>query len=86
MAEVIASIMARNSEQALRRARQAAMAGADWVELRLDVWPNEADLRHVVEAIRLPVLATCRTPEDGGEFRGTLAGPQAGSGTGNDPP
>ena len=68
MAEVIASIMARNSEQVLRRARQAAMAGADWLELRLDVWPHEADLRHLIEAIRLPVLIACRTPHDGGQF------------------
>ncbi len=73
MAEVVASVMARNSEQVLRRARQAAMAGADWLELRLDVWPIEADLRHLVEAIRLPILVACRTPDDGGEFQGTLA-------------
>jgi 3-dehydroquinate dehydratase/shikimate dehydrogenase len=73
VAEVIASIIARSSDQVLRRARQAAMAGADWVELRLDVWPTSGDLRHLVEAIRLPVIATCRTRDDGGLFEGTLA-------------
>jgi 3-dehydroquinate dehydratase/shikimate dehydrogenase len=72
MAQVIASIHATSREQVLADARRAAMAGADWLELRLDRWPRGADLAAAIGAIRLPVLVACRTPEDGGAFRGTL--------------
>lgn len=72
MAEIVASILAENREQVLHAAALAAMDGADWVELRLDRWQLGADLEAVIGAIRLPVLVACRTPEDGGSFRGTL--------------
>lgn len=72
MAQVIASIHAMSREQVLTDARRAAMAGADWLELRLDRWPRGADLAATIGVIRLPVLVACRTPEDGGAFRGTL--------------
>ena len=73
MAQIIASVLARTREQVVRDAQRAAMLGADWVELRLDAWPAAEDLESVISAIRLPVLVACRTPEDGGEYRGTLA-------------
>jgi 3-dehydroquinate dehydratase / shikimate dehydrogenase len=73
MAQVIASILAEHQEQVHRSARFAAMAGADWIELRLDRWPAGNDLQALLAGIRLPVLVACRTPEDGGQFRGTLA-------------
>ena len=73
MAEVIATVMARSAEGALWRVRQAAMAGADWIELRLDQWPASAELGPLLAEVQLPVLATCRTPRDGGTFAGTLA-------------
>ncbi|MEY4675083.1 MAG: Shikimate dehydrogenase [Planctomycetota bacterium] len=72
MAEIVASILAENREQVLHAAARAAMDGADWVELRLDRWPLDADLEPVIGAIRLPVLVACRTQEDGGAWRGTL--------------
>lgn len=72
MVEIIASTFARSREQTLRAAAKAAMAGADWLELRLDHWPLEVDLGTVLGAIALPVLVTCHTPENGGRFRGTL--------------
>lgn len=71
MAEVVVSLRAREPEMALRAARRAAMAGADWIELRLDEWPRERRLADLVEAIELPVIATCRTPRDGGDYRGS---------------
>lgn len=73
MAQIIASVFAETREQVLRQAARAAMAGADWIELRLDRWPSQQDLAPVLEGIRLPVLVACRTPDDGGQFRGTLA-------------
>lgn len=71
MAEVIASLFARDPDLVVKHARRAAMAGADWVELRLDEWPRVHKLAPVVEALRVPLIATCRTPRDGGRFRGT---------------
>ncbi|MGE3175251.1 MAG: type I 3-dehydroquinate dehydratase [Planctomycetota bacterium] len=73
MAQILASIEAEGRDQTLRQAERAAMAGADWVELRLDRWPAEADLAALIGAIRLPVLVAIRTPDDGGSFRGSLA-------------
>ena len=71
MAEVVVSIFARDPDLALRDARRAAMAGADWVELRLDSWPTGHKIGPLIEALRVPVLATCRMPRDGGAFSGT---------------
>ncbi len=71
MAQIVASITALGREQTQRLAAQAAMAGADWIELRLDQWPLEQDLGPVISAVRLPVLVAIRMPEDGGAFRGT---------------
>ncbi|HEX5054487.1 MAG TPA: type I 3-dehydroquinate dehydratase [Planctomycetota bacterium] len=72
MARIIASAFAESREQVAELANRAAMAGADWVELRLDRWPAGADLGPAIAGVRLPVLVACRTPEDGGQFRGTL--------------
>lgn len=73
MAELIASILAGDRESTLRRARIAARAGADWVELRLDRLASPGDLPALIAAIRLPVLVSCRTPRDHGGFTGTLS-------------
>jgi 3-dehydroquinate dehydratase/shikimate dehydrogenase len=72
MAQIIASVFAESSEQVVRQASKAAMAGADWLELRLDRWHSGVDLAPTLAQVRLPVLVACRTPEDGGQFRGTL--------------
>ncbi|MCC7066228.1 MAG: type I 3-dehydroquinate dehydratase [Planctomycetes bacterium] len=72
MAQIIASVFAESPEQVVSRAAKAAMAGADWLELRLDRWPLGLDLAPALAAVKLPVLVACRTPEDGGHFRGTL--------------
>jgi 3-dehydroquinate dehydratase/shikimate dehydrogenase len=71
MAQIVASVFAESREQVQRSAERAAMAGADWLELRLDKWPLGVDLGPTLAAVRLPVLVACRTPEDGGHFRGS---------------
>lgn len=72
MAKLIASVFAESIEQVGAAADKAAMAGADWLELRLDRWPLDQPVEAAIAAARLPVLVACRTPEDGGQFRGTL--------------
>jgi 3-dehydroquinate dehydratase/shikimate dehydrogenase len=72
MGQIIASAFARSADQVGRLAARAAMAGADWLELRLDHWPPGADVAPAVQQVRLPVLVACRTPEHGGCYRGTL--------------
>ena len=73
VAEIIATVFAESPGQAQRTAARAAMAGADWIELRLDAWPLHVDLRALIRGIGLPVIATCRTPREGGTYRGELA-------------
>lgn len=72
MPDIIASVFAESVAQVARAGATAAMAGADWLELRLDRWPSDEDVAAAVAAVRLPVLVTCHTPENGGHFRGTL--------------
>lgn len=72
MARIVASAFARSPEQVVQLAQVAAMQGADWLELRLDQWPRGEDLAPALARVRLPVLVACRTPEDGGHFRGSL--------------
>ena len=72
MAEIIVSILVDDVETTRRAAARAAMAGADWIELRLDRWPAEDGFEALIAAVALPVLISCRTPDDGGEYRGTL--------------
>lgn len=73
MAEIIATVFAESVGQAQREASRAAKAGADWIELRLDSLDPHADLRALIGSIGLPVIATCRTPREGGTFRGASA-------------
>src|SRR5262245_30840923 len=73
MAQIIASVFAESRDQVARIAGKAAMAGADWLELRLDRWPKGTDLAPALAAVRIPVLVACRTPERGGHYRGTLS-------------
>ena len=77
MVEILASVKAAGPAEILRQARLAAMAGATWVELRLDDVPppgekGGVDPAAVLAQMRLPVLISCRTPRDGGTFEGTL--------------
>lgn len=71
MPEVIASILARDPVELLRQAHMATMTGADWLEIRLDALSSDFEPRKLLADIRLPVLVACRTPRDGGEYRGS---------------
>lgn len=73
MAQIVASVFAETPGQVLAAAKAAAMDGADWLELRLDLWPATHDLPALLRAVPLPVLVACRRPEDGGMYRGTSA-------------
>ncbi len=75
--EILASVRAAGPAEILRQVRLAAMAGATWVELRLDdVLPpgqkGGVDPAAVLGRLQLPVLISCRTPRDGGTFEGSL--------------
>lgn len=70
MAEVITTLFAEELATTVRRARRAAMLGADWIELRLDRWRG-GSLTALLASIDLPVIATCRMPRDGGTYAGT---------------
>ena len=83
---VIGSVCARSAAEMVQQARLAAMAGATWIELRLDHLAVPADKQPAAKQpaakktdpqallaqIQLPVLVSCRTREDGGGFAGTL--------------
>ncbi len=73
MVDVVASVFATDPDRVVQRARMATLAGADWIELRLDRWPIDESLVDVLGGIRLPVLVACRTKRDGGGFAGTIA-------------
>ena len=45
------------------------MAGADWIELRLDRWPEDGDLGALIGAIRLPVLVAIRWSDEAEAIR-----------------
>lgn len=72
MPEIVVSLFARDPDHVVRDARRAAMAGADWIELRLDEWPRDQRLGPVFDAVQVPVIVTCRMPRDGGRYRGSL--------------
>ncbi len=72
MAEVVASLFARPGAATELDVRHAIMAGADWLELRLDHWPVARSPADWIGEIPVPVIATCRMPRDQGFFPGTL--------------
>jgi 3-dehydroquinate dehydratase/shikimate dehydrogenase len=68
-AEIVASILTESTEQ-MARAMRYSTDGADLIELRVDALrdPDLAQLRAFSEK---PLLLTCRSPDEGGKFRGT---------------
>lgn len=49
----------------------AAAMGADMVEVRLDTLDKAPKFSDMLEAKRLPILFSCRRPQDGGNWQGT---------------
>ena len=72
MLKLVASVMPTGREAAARDFRRAAMGGADWIELRLDLWPKDLPLAPLLREAPLPVLVACRLPRDGGLYAGSL--------------
>src|SRR5688572_13550189 len=66
MTRLCVAIFVHSVEEAVRDAAIAAEAGADMVELRIDTFNDPAALVHLVEAISLPSVVTCRPTWEGG--------------------
>lgn len=49
----------------------AAAMGADMVEVRLDTLDKAPNFSEMLSAKRLPILFSCRRPQDGGNWQGT---------------
>ncbi|MDI9617477.1 type I 3-dehydroquinate dehydratase [Methanothermobacter sp.] len=66
-------IFERTYEAAIKSSERAIDAGADILELRIDALKgvSEAEVKRVIEDIDFPLIATNRSPEEGGHFSGT---------------
>ncbi len=64
-------ISAKNDAEALALLARAASEPADLYELRLDHWREKPDVPALIAAAARPVIATCRSRAQGGEFDGT---------------
>ena len=65
------TIVQKSRQLALADMLNAAMLGADLIEVRLDIFEKDANLGELVAAKRKPVLFSCKRPEDGGQWQGT---------------
>ena len=70
--EAPAVVAVLSGEVAVRNASLAEGLGADMVEVRLDLLPNDplGAIQEVREVTSLPIIATNRLVEEGGAFRG----------------
>ncbi len=69
MTQIVASVIASTTEEMVRAMREAT-AGADLVEARVDS-VSEPDLARLKAAGDKPIILTCRSPQEGGLFRGS---------------
>jgi len=72
MTKIVAAI----ADDPLRNAVRAARAGADMIEIRIDLLDYPADSLHILfeelnKSVRIPILATNRIRSEGGEFKGS---------------
>jgi 3-dehydroquinate dehydratase/shikimate dehydrogenase len=67
---ICVSIVQESRRLALADMLNAAMLGADMIEVRLDKFEKDANLTELVAARRKPLLFSCRRPQDGGEWSG----------------
>lgn len=49
----------------------AAMLGADLIEVRLDRFEKDANLTELMSAKKKPIIFSCKRPQDGGQWEGT---------------
>ncbi|MCD8352137.1 MAG: type I 3-dehydroquinate dehydratase [Planctomycetaceae bacterium] len=66
-------ISAATNREMLALIRQAALEPADCYELRLDNLEEPALVEELVAACDRPIMATCRSTEEGGGYRGGFA-------------
>jgi 3-dehydroquinate dehydratase I len=66
-------IFEKNYESVLQAAKNSIEAGADLLELRIDVMnnPNPDDVSSIIKEINFPLIATNRKMEEGGFFKGS---------------
>ena len=66
-------ILQKDRKNVLRIVNEAIKAGADLLEFRIDFLldPDPQKVIHLVEEINFPLIATNRTREEGGYFRGS---------------
>lgn len=67
MTRLCVPILVRSHDQAVAEAAKAAELGADLVELRIDHLTDESAVVELVKAVRVPVIVTCRSKDEGGE-------------------
>ena len=62
----------RTPELALESAGRAIDKGADLLEIRIDTLrePDPDSVKELIDDIGFPVIATCRPPSEGGQYRG----------------
>jgi 3-dehydroquinate dehydratase/shikimate dehydrogenase len=65
------SIAQESRRLAMADMLNAAMMGADLLEVRLDCFDNDPDPQELLSARRKPVIFSCRRPSDGGAWKGT---------------
>lgn len=70
---ICVSLMQDDEPGLLRATAQAAAAGADLVEWRLDGLRTTPTWTAALNGLQCPVIATCRRPADGGHFVGDEA-------------
>ncbi|MDD3985627.1 MAG: type I 3-dehydroquinate dehydratase [Methanobacterium sp.] len=68
-------IFEKSYDTILQSARKSIEAGADLLELRIDVMnnPNPDNVLNIIKEINFPLIATNRRVEEGGFFQGTEA-------------
>jgi 3-dehydroquinate dehydratase I len=66
-------IFEKNYESVLQSAKNSIEAGADLLELRIDVLnnPNPDDVSNMIREINFPLIATNRKKDEGGYFKGS---------------
>lgn len=66
-------IVAKTNTEAFRLLELAGREPADLFELRFDLWEEAPDIAGLLRAAARPVIATCRSREQGGNFSGDTA-------------
>lgn len=71
--KIAVPILRKNKEDILKTAEDYIKKGADLIELRIDAIKdnNPKILREIIEEIDFPIIATNRSPDEGGHFLGS---------------